>query len=192
MSQALRPRVWGLCGGVGGKAHLWARWREIKELGTGLREEVVWPRNWFVFVGKPKISRLGSRPLPSRLNHGDIPRSLLEPGGDKAIFPQNLCRQELCRSYLLHCSNESFWLWLGKPEHVLHVSTLLWIGIGEATTSCTTSTKSSSWEITQAQQFLLVFCILHFFKLERVFNEIWSNNSYLTGITISKSEEIFS
>lgn len=70
--------VWGPCWWSGRKkTHLWAWWREIKELGTGLGEEVVWPRSWFDFVGEPKITRSGSRPLLSRLNQGEIPCSLL-------------------------------------------------------------------------------------------------------------------
>lgn len=51
----------------------------------------------------------------------------------------------LCRNHLLHCSNESFWLWPEKPEHLLHVSTLLLTSNGVAT-SCTTNNKCADRE----------------------------------------------
>lgn len=167
------PRHWapgwgGPAGAVGGKTYPWAWWREIKELGTGLGEEVVWPRSWFDFVGEPKISKPRSRPLLSRLNHGEISRSLLKPGGEKAVFPQSLSRQELCRNHLLHCSNESFWLWPGKPEHLWHVSTLLLLVLGSPPLVQQIINVPIE-NITQTQQFLLMFCMLNFFKLERVF-----------------------
>lgn len=98
ISQALRARVWSPCQWSGRKNPSVGlmKGNEIVEDwiwgGSCLAEKLIW------FCGGTKSQRAGSRPLPSRLSHGEIPYSLLRLGGDEAVFPRSPSRQELCRN----------------------------------------------------------------------------------------------